>query len=160
MPAIDPQLPALVRTVRLVGTSVLSIGATAALVACALPTDPIDPSAADRTYLGLPAEGGEVHPWSDADTPEVGYARGGEPQTVDVVTFGSSSRPLVPVDDTWDAEDRELSFLLGRRAGTDERPCTLDTAPSTSVVVVPGLPADEPVTVVTTGEDVVLPAGR
>ncbi|PTU58044.1 hypothetical protein DBB34_01115 [Sphaerisporangium cinnabarinum] len=160
MPAIDLQPPVPVRTARRTGTAVLSAGALVALAACAGVADPIDPSVADRTYLGLPAEGGEVHPWSDADTPEVGYARGGEPQTVNVVTFGSSSCPLVPVDYTWDAEDRELSFLLGRRAGTDERPCTLDTAPSTSVVVVPGLPADEPVTVVTTGEDVVLPTGR
>ncbi|MGO1287603.1 MAG: hypothetical protein ACTMIC_03690 [Cellulosimicrobium funkei] len=162
MPAIDPQLPVLVRTARLVGTSVLSIGATAALAAHATraATDPIDPSVADRTYLGLPAEGGEVHPWSDAETPAVGYARGGEPQTVNVVTFGSSSCPLVPVDYTWDAEERALSFRLGRRAGTDERPCTLDTAPSTSVVVVPGLPADESVAILTSGDDVVLPPGR
>ncbi len=126
MPAIDPQLSVVVRTARLVGASVLSIGVAVALVACAAATDPIDPSVADRTYLGLPAEGGEVHPWSDAETPAVGYARGGEPQTVNVVTFGSSSCPLVPVDYTWDAEERALSFRLGRRAGTDERP-----APST-----------------------------
>ncbi|UTT57798.1 hypothetical protein [Cellulosimicrobium cellulans] len=160
MPAIDPPLPVLVRTARRTGAAVLSVGALVALAACAGVADPIDPSVADRTYLGLPAEGGEVHPWSDVDAPEVGYARGGEPQTVNVVTFGSSSCPLVPVDYTWDAGDRELSFLLGRRAGTDERPCTLDTAPSTSVVVVPGLPADEPVTVLTAGGDVILPAGR
>ena len=134
--------------------------AVVGLTACAAVPGSVDASIADRTYLGLPAEGGEVHPWAEGDAPGVGYARGGEPETVNVVTFGSSSCPMTPVDFEWDETDRTLRFSFGRRDGTDERPCTLDTMPSTSVVVVPGLPADEPVTIRTGAEDVVLPVER
>ena len=131
-----------------------------AVAACAAAPTPTDPSIADVTYLGLPAEGGDLRPQVDPESPGVGYARGAEPRTVNVVTVGSSSCPLTPVDYTWDEEDRSITFRFGRREGTDHYPCTLDVAPSTSVVVVPQLPHDAPVTVVTKDGDVVLPVAR
>lgn len=76
------------------------------------------------------------------------------------MTFGSSACPLTPVEYTWEEEDRSIEFRFGRREGTDQYPCTLDVVPSTSVVFVPDLPLDEPVTVVTKGGHVVLPVAR
>jgi hypothetical protein len=142
------------------------VGAAVALVAgLGLTACVADPavhvrSVADVTYLGLPAEGGELRPAVDPEEHGVGFARGGEPQTVNVVTVGSSSCPLTPVDVEWDAAERTLAFTFGRRAATDTRPCTLDVVPSTSVVHVDGLPADEPVTVLTSTREVVLPPTR
>ena len=141
----------------LAGSAVLVLSAVAA---CAAAPAPTDPSIADVTYLGLPAEGGEVRPDVDPAAPGVGYARGAEPRTVNVVTVGSSSCPLTPVDYTWDEEERSITFRFGRREGTDHYPCTLDVAPTTSVVLVPQLPLDAPVTVVTKDGDVVLPVAR
>jgi hypothetical protein len=138
----------------------LAVVVLSATAACTSVPAPADPSIADVTYLGLPAEGGDLRPQVDPETPGIGYARGAEPRTVNVVTVGSSACPLTPVDYTWDEEERSITFRFGRREGTDHYPCTLDVAPSTSVVLVPQLPLDEPVTVVTKGGDVVLPVAR
>lgn len=117
-------------------------------------------SVADVTYRGLPAEGGELRPAVDPEEHGVGFARGGEPETVNVVTVGSNSCPLTPVDVEWDPAERTLAFTFGRRSATDTRPCTLDVAPTTSVVHVDGLPAGEPVVVLTSTREVVLPPTR
>ncbi|MBD5784755.1 hypothetical protein IF650_01060 [Cellulosimicrobium terreum] len=134
---------------------------TAALASCHVDPTSLDESVADVTYLGMPVGTGALRPPVDPEQHGIGYARGAEAQTVYVVTVGSRSCPLTPVDVEWDAADRTLEFRFGRRPTTDERPCTVDVVPSTSVVHVPGLPDDEPVTVRTgAGAEVVLPAAR
>ena len=128
-------------------------------------TPPDETSEAPQDAADLPIEAGvngvDLPAGVDAPTSGgTGAAWTAQDGYLYVVTFGSSSCPMTPVDFEWDETDRTLRFSFGRRDGTDERPCTLDTMPSTSVVVVPGLPADEPVTIRTGAEDVVLPVER
>lgn len=148
------------RTTRAAVGAAVALAAGIGLAACV--ADPVVHvrSVADVTYPGLPAEGGELRPAVDPEEHGVGFARGGEPETVNVVTVGSSSCPLTPVDVEWDPAERTLAFTFGRRPATDTRPCTIDVEPSTSVVHVDGLPADEPVTVLTSTREIVLPPTR
>lgn len=67
---------------------------------------------------------------------DVAVVAGDSPRELQVVTFGSSTCPVVPTDVTWDADASILRITL---SGTDEytRPCTMDLVPSTSVVTLP-----------------------
>lgn len=67
---------------------------------------------------------------------EVAVVAGESPRELQVVTFGSSTCPVVPTDVTWDADASTLRITL---SGTDEytRPCTMDLVPTTSVVTLP-----------------------
>ncbi|MCB7135814.1 hypothetical protein [Cellulosimicrobium marinum] len=150
------------RTTRWTATraAVLVTAACGVLVGCVGGVPEHDLTIAQVTYRGMPAEGGEILPALDPDEPGIGFTRGADPQTVNVVTVGSSSCPLTPVDVEWDPRERTLAFTFGRRADREHRPCTLDVTPTTSVVHVPDLPADEPVSVVTNAGTIVLPAAR
>ncbi|ADG73442.1 conserved hypothetical protein [Cellulomonas flavigena DSM 20109] len=67
---------------------------------------------------------------------DVAAVAGDDPRELQVVTFGSSTCPVVPTDVTWDAGADVLRITL---SGTDEytRPCTMDLVPTTSVVELP-----------------------
>lgn len=71
---------------------------------------------------------------------DVAVVAGDDPRELQVVTFGSSTCPVVPTDVTWDGDAGVLRITL---SGPTEytRPCTMDLVPTTSVVE---LPADAP----------------
>lgn len=67
---------------------------------------------------------------------DVAVVAGDDPRELQVVTFGSSTCPVVPTDVTWDDGASVLRITL---SGPEEysRPCTMDLVPTTSVVTLP-----------------------
>lgn len=91
----------------------------------------------------------------DADVPPV--ARDATPDRLLVTTWGSSTCPRLPVSMEWDAAHTVLSVRAEFDNGRADTPCTLDLVPTTSVLVVEGLPAAE-FTVRVNDVDTVVPA--
>lgn len=90
-------------------------------------TDPGVPSVAETTFPGAP----------DGVTGEESTVLpGDDPRQVQVVTFGSSTCPVVPTDVTWDADAAVLRVTLSDGEAYDGA-CTMDLVPSTSVVALP-----------------------
>lgn len=85
------------------------------------------PSVAETTFPGAP-EGvtGE----------DVTVVAGDDARHVQVVTYGSSTCPVVPTDVAWDADAAVLRVTLSDGEAYDGA-CTMDLVPSTSVVALP-----------------------
>ena len=84
------------------------------------------PSVAETTFPGAP-EG--------VDEGETAVVAGDDARHLQVVTYGSSTCPVLPTDVTWDAAAGTLAITLTGPDATDV--CTMDLAPTTSVVALP-----------------------
>ncbi|UZN03913.1 hypothetical protein [Cellulomonas sp. S1-8] len=62
---------------------------------------------------------------------------GDDPRQLLVVTFGSSTCPVLPTDVMWDATAEVLQIELTDNEAYADRACTMDMAPTTSVVALP-----------------------
>lgn len=85
------------------------------------------PSVAETSFPGLP---------DGVTGQEATVVAGDDPRTLEVVTFGSSTCPVLPTDVAWDADAQTVRITLsdpGAYAGV----CTADMAPTTSVVALP-----------------------
>jgi len=84
------------------------------------------PSVAETTFPGAP-EG--------ATEGETAVVAGDDARHLQVVTYGSSTCPVLPTDITWDADAQTVSITLTGPDTTDV--CTMDLVPTTSVVALP-----------------------
>ena len=84
------------------------------------------PSVAETTFPGAPEGVGEG---------ETAVVAGDDARHLQVVTYGSSTCPVLPTDVTWDAAAGTLALTLTGPDATDV--CTMDLAPTTSVVALP-----------------------
>ncbi|MCM0640639.1 hypothetical protein [Cellulomonas wangsupingiae] len=104
------------------------------------------PSVAETTFPGAP-EG--------VTEGETAVVAGDDPRHLQVVTYGSSTCPVLPTDVTWDAGAGALSITLTGPGATDV--CTMDLAPTTSVVALPDGAPDAPgLTVEVDGRSIVV----
>ncbi|MBO3089856.1 hypothetical protein [Cellulomonas dongxiuzhuiae] len=100
-------------------------GAPTPLPATSAATDAV-PSVAETTFPGAPegvAEG------------ETAVVAGDDARHLQVVTYGSSTCPVVPTDVTWDAGAGTLRITLTGPGALAT--CTMDLVPTTSVVALP-----------------------
>lgn len=108
---------------------------TAATTASPTPTDaglPTDgglpPNIAETTSPGAP---------DGVETEDVAVVAGEDPRTLQVVTVSSSSCPILPTDVQWDADGEVLAITLTGPDAYADAMCTMDLAPTTSVVALP-----------------------
>jgi len=85
------------------------------------------PSVAETSFPGAP---------DDVTGEDTAVVAGDDDRHVQVVTFGSSTCPVLPTDVAWDDDGQVLRIEL---SGPDaySGPCTMDLAPTTSVVALP-----------------------
>ncbi|MBF0689384.1 MAG: hypothetical protein IR158_16660 [Cellulomonas sp.] len=85
------------------------------------------PSVAETTFPGAPG---------DVTEGETAVVAGDDARHLQVVTYGSSTCPVLPTAVTWDDSTEVLSITLSGPEMYD-RPCTMDFVPTTSVVALP-----------------------
>jgi len=126
-------------------TTLTTVALTALLVGCAGSTEPggsdeTSPSAAPSTteVPAVPSVAETSFPGAPGDVTgeEVTVVADADPRQVQVVTYGSSTCPVLPTAITWDDGTEVLSITLSGPEMYD-RPCTMDFVPTTSVVALP-----------------------
>ena len=84
------------------------------------------PSVAETTFPGAP---------DGVTEGETAVVAGDDARHLQVVTYGSSTCPVLPTDVTWDAAGQTVAITLTGPSGDDV--CTMDFVPTTSVVALP-----------------------
>jgi len=84
------------------------------------------PSVAETSFPGAP---------DGVTEGETAVVAGDDARHLQVVTYGSSTCPVLPTDVTWDAAAQTVAITLTGPSGDDV--CTMDFVPTTSVVALP-----------------------